>query len=214
MIVIKRLSLFVFAFALAFAFSGCETLASSISSSGTKKSSKEEKSLELSPDKLNQKVTMLATQLFSNLKDYDYKTRSLVVTTFVDMDSLNRTSRFGRYVSERLGQILHKMDFLVFEIRQAKWIRVIKKMGEFNLTREAKALFNRYRADAVIVGTYILVDGELTLHVRMLERDTSRVVSVASETFRLADDPYLKKLIVHEEVTGVEVKTALVPLEE
>lgn len=166
----------------------------------------------MSSEKLNQKVDFIAKQLFDNLKGFSHSSSPVVVTTFVELDSLGGTSQFGRYISERLVYVLHNMGFQVFEIRQSQLVNVVKRKGEFHLTREAKELLNRYRSDAVIVGTYLLVEEELSLQVRILDRDTSRIVSVASAEFRLDDDPFLRRVILREDA-HTDVSTSLVPLE-
>lgn len=200
-------------FGLAAASVGCQSLAAAVGSDEAPKAGFEQAAMDTDPEKINRKVTILATQLFSNLKQYSQENNAIVVTTFVDLDSFGSTNRFGRYISERLVYVLHKMGFQVFEIRQSKWIKVVKGRGEFHLTRNARELLNKYRSDAVVVGTYLRVNDKLTLHLRMLDRDTSRIVSVASMNFNLSEDHYLQKLISRED-TGIDVSTALMPLEE
>lgn len=160
----------------------------------------------------NRRIALLASQLTGNLKEYDPEARSLVVTSFVDLDNLAKTSRFGRFVTERLAYEMHRAGYRVFEIRQARKIEIVKNEGEFHLTRESRELLDKYRSDAVIVGTYALVSGELTLHARMVERDTSRVVSVAALSFNLEEDPYTASLFRSDKKPGVIL--AITPLQE
>lgn len=195
------------------ALAGCSSVADKITSQRGMEITRGLKDVDMSPDNLNKNVDSIAKQLFDNLKGFSLENSPVVVTTFVDLDSLGGTSQFGRYVSERLVYVLHNLGFQVFEIRQSKFIKVLKRKGEFNLTREARELLNRYRSDAVIVGTYLLVGKELSLQVRMLDRDSSRIISVASAEFKLDDDPFLRRIIVREDA-HTDVSTSLVPLEE
>jgi hypothetical protein len=195
------------------ALAGCSSIADRMSAQKGMDSLKGQRNIEMSPDNLNKKVDLIAKQLFDNLKGFSHETSPVVVTTFVELDSLGGTSQFGRYVSERLVYVLHNMGFQVFEIRQSQLVKVVKRKGEFHLTREARELLNRYRSDAVIVGTYLLVDGELSLQVRMLDRDSSRIVSVASTEFNLDEDPFLRRIIIREDA-HTDVSTSLVPLEQ
>jgi TolB-like protein len=195
------------------AAAGCQSIADKMAPAKADEATRGQQEIDMSPENINKKVTALATQLVDNIKQYRPDANPVVVTTFVNIDSLQSTSQFGRYVSERLVYDLHKMGFQVFEIRQSKWIRVLKRKGEFHLTREARDLLNRYRSDAVIVGTYLVVDSELALQVRMLDRDTSRIISVASMEFNLDEDPYLRRLVLREDA-HIDVSTSLVPLEE
>ncbi len=156
---------------------------------------KDQSKVRVAAEIFERKIMLLSSQLTSNLKEYDPEMKSLVVTTFVDMDDLSQTSRFGRYASERLVHEMHRAGYRVFEIRQSKNIEILEEKGEFHITRKSAELLNRYRSDAVIVGTYTCVNGELTLHARMLERDTSRVVSVAALSFHMNEDPYTEELL-------------------
>ncbi|GMT42792.1 MAG: hypothetical protein IEMM0002_1203 [bacterium] len=163
---------------------------------------------EISSEKLNKAITVLATQVYNNLEKSDQEERSVVVTTFVDVDSLESGGRFGRYISEMLVYVLYKLKFRLFEIRQAEEIMVIRKGGEFQLTRESEKLLDKYSSDAVIVGTYILVDNDLTLTLRMLDRETSRIISVAAISLNLADDPFLLRLLTKERSSPESTDTA------
>ena len=195
------------------ALAGCSSLADKMTAQKSNDSVRGQKDIDMSPDNLNKKIDLIAKQLFDNLKGFSHESSPVVVTTFVELDSLGGTSQFGRYVSERLVYVLHNMGFQVFEIRQSQLVKVVKRKGEFHLTRETMELLNRYRSDAVIVGTYLLVEGELSLQVRMLDRDSSRIVSVASTEFKLDDDPFLRRIIIRED-SHADVSTSLVPLEK
>jgi hypothetical protein len=129
----------------------------------------------------------------------------------VDLDSFDSTNQFGRYVTERLIHEMHKSGYRVYEIRQAKGVEFVSRSGEFQLTREGEELLNRYSSDAVIVGTFSYVNGILSLHTRMVESETSRVISVASLTFDINEDLYTKSLYkITDQRKGVEM--SLVPL--
>ncbi len=133
----------------------------------------------VSTDELRKEIKDLAGQIKRNLSEFDLSENSVVVTTFVDVNSLSTSSAFGRYITEQLIFELHNFKYHVFEMRQAEKIEIIHEKGEFYLTRAVGKLLNTYRSDAVIVGTYSVLDGEVTVHARALEHDTSRIISVA-----------------------------------
>lgn len=158
---------------------------------------------------LNKQIKDLAKQISSNLKEYDRESSSIVVTNFVDIDNLSNTNSFGRYVTERLFHEFHQLGFRVFEMQQGKNIRMINLEGAFHLTRESRELLNSYRSDSVVVGTYSIVDNEVILHARLLEHDTSRVISVGSISIKLDINSVAARLVSK----GSSSKTILKPLE-
>jgi len=161
------------------------------------------------PTELNHKIHLLSSQITTNLKEYDPEMKSMVFTTIVDLDNLDNTSRFGRYVSERLIHEAHRAGYRVYEIRQAENILFMENKGEFHLTRKGSALLNKYRSDAVVVGTYSHVQDILTIHIRMLDHDTSRIISVGTATFMLKDDAFAQALINVKDIGAVETGTVV-----
>ena len=161
----------------------------------------------LDPTEFNHKVRLLASQITTNLKEYDPEMKSMIFTTIVDLDNLDTTSRFGRYVSERLVHEAHMAGYRVYEIRQAENILFMENKGEFHLTRKGTELLNKYRSDAVVVGTYSHIQDVLTIHIRMLDHDTSRIISVGTATFMLKDDAYANALINIKDMMDEETGT-------
>jgi TolB-like protein len=162
-----------------------------------------------SAHKFNHKILLLASEITANLKEYDPELEAVVVTSMVDLDVFESTNQFGRYVTERLIYEMHRSGYRVYEMRQSKSIDFVSKRGEFQLTREGKELLNRFRSDAVIVGTYSFVNGILSLHTRMVEYETSRVISVASLEFDIIEDLYTKSLYeITDQRKGVEMSFA------
>ena len=150
----------------------------------------------------NQKIYLLSSEISSNLKQYNPEISSVVVSTFVNLHDLESSSSFGRFVTERLVHEMHKGGYHVYEIRQAEKIVTVPRHGEFNITRRGEELMNSYSSDAVVIGTYTLVEDILTLHVRMLERKSSRVISVGSTAFNIGSDSYAYSLLDRDDRSG------------
>ncbi|MEE8483366.1 MAG: FlgO family outer membrane protein [Nitrospinota bacterium] len=150
---------------------------------------------DISAREFRTEIKNLAGQVKDNLNEYELMDSSLVVTTFVDANSLSTSSAFGQYITEQLIFELHNLDYRVFEMRQAEKIEIIDEKGEFYLTRTAEKLLNRYRSDVVIVGTYSVFDGEVTIHARALDRDSSRIISVASISLEFDKFPMVVGLL-------------------
>lgn len=162
----------------------------------------------ISAGEFRKEIKDLASQIKDNLNEFDLRGNSLVVTTFVDVNSLSTSSAFGRYITEQLIFELHNFNYRVFEMRQAEKIEIIHEKGEFYLTRAAGKLLNKYRSDAVIVGSYSVLDGEVTVHARALEHDTSRIVSVASISLEFDKFPMVVGLL--KKRSGADMKAVYI----
>ncbi len=161
-------------------------------------------SVSFSPDNFNNKIVSLASQLSSNLQNYDLSTHTVVVTTFVDLGHLKGGSRFGRQVSEQLVYKLHTMGYRVFELRMGKDVNIVDNNGEFALTRKLEEMAAPYKPDAVVAGTYEVAGSVITVHARLLDASNTRIVSVATADFRTDDDPYTAALMHGEEEAGAD----------
>jgi TolB-like protein len=140
---------------------------------------------------INEKILNIAIELNHRLREFTPGDKVVAVTTFVDLDSLDTSSSFGRYVSERLSMELHKLGFNIRELRQRKSISVEYEKGEFALTRNTEDLMRRAQVDAVLTGTYTVIGDEVIVNARFLDLDSSRVISVGH---MVADFGSLKRI--------------------
>lgn len=157
-----------------------------------------------STDSFNARTASLASQLSGYKQNYDTSVHTVAITTFVDLGHLNGGSFFGRQVSERLSHTLQTAGYRVFELRMGKNVGVVENSGEFVLTRKLDGLAAPYKPDAVVVGTYQMVGSVVTVHARLLDADTARVISVATADFRTDDDPYTAALLNKDEEAAMD----------
>lgn len=193
----KKLTILVMAIAL---FTGCAFFKGNKNASGKptndgQRTSAAGQANQTDPEIFNTRVVSLASQLSSYLQNYDIASRTIVVTTFVNLDSLKAGNRFGRLLSEQLVFSIHTMGYRVFELRTSKEIKLRENSGEFFLTRNEEELLAPYRPDAVIVGTYQVVGNSVNVQARMIDVATSRIVSVSSVAFKLDEDPFSAQLL-------------------
>jgi TolB-like protein len=121
----------------------------------------------------------LATQLSINLrKDLPIDHR-IILTSFVNIDDLYETSRFGRVITESLATRMFNKGYGVVEIRKMSEVMVRKKGGEITLSRDTSLLSGKHKVEAVIAGTYALTPDTVIINVRMLEAANQDVLSVA-----------------------------------
>ena len=85
----------------------------------------------------NESINDIANQLLKNSRVN--ATDKIAITTFVDLHKLNRTTYFGRKLSESMFNELHVRGFNIIDIRGSKTIRV-NADGEFFITRDIKLL--------------------------------------------------------------------------
>lgn len=105
----------------------------------------------------------------------------IAITTFVNVDNIESSSTFGRILSEQLMSELSMRGYDVLEMRQGQGMRMVEDEGEFNLSREAKALKHANpKVAAVLVGTYAVSPVRVYVNARLLDPRTSTIVSVGS----------------------------------
>ncbi|MBU0481888.1 MAG: hypothetical protein KKG47_12385 [Proteobacteria bacterium] len=121
----------------------------------------------------------ITNQLTVNLRKDLAPDHRMILTTFVNIDDLYETSRFGRAITESLATRMFRKGFGVVEIRKMSEVMVRKNGGELALTRDTSLLSGQHKVEAVVTGTYTLTPDTLILNVRMLEAATQDVLSVA-----------------------------------
>ena len=125
----------------------------------------------------NEAINEIADQLLQ--KSTIKADAKVAIITFVDLHSLNKTTHFGRKVSESMFDELHERGFHVTDIRGSKTIRV-NGNGEFFITRNIKLLDKKVvSASYILVGTYSKFGKGILLNVRILDNLTGDVVSTA-----------------------------------
>lgn len=127
---------------------------------------------------LENKILNVAHDLNNRVEEFNPEEKTVAVTTFVDLDNLDSSSSFGRFIAERLSMELHKLGFNVRELRQRKSIEFKKEKGEFSLSRKSADLMKNFQVDAILVGTYLMVGDEVVVNAKLIDVDSSRVISV------------------------------------
>ncbi len=135
----------------------------------------------------------LALQLRQNLRDQDIENWPCIVTSFADIDNLNRSSRFGRLLAEAVSSQLFRQGAVIRDVRSAKSLFVQPQNGELILSRYAKNLAGQMDARAVIAGTYGKGASSVAVNLRMIDLSTRAIVSVAMT--ELARTPAIDNLL-------------------
>ena len=127
---------------------------------------------------LDDTIISIANQLAQYNKIKSNDTGTITVTSFVDLDNLNKTSQFGRVIAESLFTELFIRGFNVTEFRGKNAIS-INGEGEFYITRDIEKLQSEVPNTYVVVGTYSKIDDYVVINVRMIDNKTGKIVSSA-----------------------------------
>jgi TolB-like protein len=142
---------------------------------------------------------------YSTFHKHDFK---VIVTTFVDLNDFNKTSDFGRLISESVMSELAKRGYKVVEVRESTSLQIIKDVGELFLVRDVqpekglkkdilpKNYKEEYVGDLIIVGTYQAGSEVVTINARVINPETSDILTVAS--YQMARTAFIDELLAAE----------------
>jgi len=126
----------------------------------------------------------LADDLFLSLADPDPENGDLaqgvVVTTFVDLKKLYRTSSLGRYVAEQLLTEMGRRRYDVIELRKSRAIMIREPGGEYGLSRDPAEIGQSVRAGAMLTGTYTVAGDVIIINARIIDNRNARLLASAS----------------------------------
>ncbi|MGA1823039.1 MAG: FlgO family outer membrane protein [bacterium] len=100
----------------------------------------------------------------------------LLITTFVDLNNLEKSSSFGRFCAERLMTSLSNLGFKVIEIRGGPNLFIVEKEGEMVLTRKNDQIPTRINAKSIIYGTYLVSEHEISVTARLAIANNFQIV--------------------------------------
>lgn len=128
---------------------------------------------------LNGAIVAIADQLFVS-NTFTEREPSVILTSFVNLNELERTSTFGRLLSESMFNELHIRKFKVTDFRGQDAVSVSAN-GEFHITRDVEKLKDHISAtEYIVVGTYVKFENDsVLLNARILDSETGAIISTA-----------------------------------
>ena len=144
-----------------------------------------------SSGKLNAASMFIAEQLVRNL-DPEYSNRTIVITDFVALNTLNDTSDLGRLLAQNLMHEMQLRNWKVSDLTLRRNIK-IEASGEFALSRDVKQLKITPQVGSTITGSYVNTSEGLILNVRMIELSSALVISSAQVKFE--KDSFITQLL-------------------
>mgnify|MGYP003571715028 CR=1 FL=1 len=131
-------------------------------------------------DTLENTITSLATQMMQNKKFQTNK--PVLITSFVRLDNLKKTTEFGRILSESMINELSNRGFNVIEFRGQMSVSV-NAQGEYYITRNVDKMREKIVNTYVVVGTYSRQYGKVMLNGRVLDNNNGQIISSARSTY-------------------------------
>lgn len=129
---------------------------------------------------LENTISSLSTQMMQNKKIKTH--RPVLITSFVRLDNLKKTTEFGRVVSESLINDLSIKGFNIIEFRGQLAVSV-NAQGEYFITRNVDKLRDKIPNTYVVVGTYSRQYGKIMLNARVIDNLTGQIISSARSTY-------------------------------
>jgi TolB-like protein len=153
-------------------------------------------------------IRVLAEELFVNLEDPDPQIGDLgdgmLVTTFVDINKLYRTSSFGRYLAEQIMNEFQSHAYKVIDMRKSLSVVVQEKRGEFGLSRNSDEIGANASAGAMLTGTYLIGKDDIIVNARILDNKSS--VLLSSSTVIFEKNPLTEQML--QDAATVKTKQA------
>lgn len=124
----------------------------------------------------------------------------VLITTFVDNNNLENTSRFGRTVQEHMSSRFVQRGFTVKELKLTNRILIEERSGETMLSRDLAELTGTASGQAVVVGTWSLTNRTMYISARMINPVDKNVIG--SVDYNLCMDDTLLAMFGLKRGTG------------
>lgn len=125
-------------------------------------------------------IISLSNQISQNLKFRTLK--PILITSFVRLDNLKKTSEFGRIVAESLIDELSNKNFNIIEFRGQMALSVNER-GEYFITRNVHKMKKNTPNTYIVVGTYSRQWKKIILNARIIDNITGKIISSARTTY-------------------------------
>lgn len=103
------------------------------------------------------------------------KGRTLLVTSFVELDRLQKTSHLGRLLAEQVASRINQKGYTTVEVKLAQEIFIQENQGEFALSRSLTQISRRHAAQAIVVGTYTLLNDYVYITIKIVHANDGHV---------------------------------------
>lgn len=132
-------------------------------------------------------------RLFSrSLKRID-KDKGILVTSIVDVKSVESSSALGLMMSEQVSSRAVQLGYKVHELKLRETIALRKDVGELALSRLPKDVRRIQSAQAIVFGTYAVGDDTVFVNLKVSEPIDGQIIS--SVDFQIPSDVWRNRTI-------------------
>jgi TolB-like protein len=117
--------------------------------------------------------------------------KPLIFASFVNINNLERSSSFGRIVSQQFATYFSSAGYNVAEMLLRQNVYIKQQQGEFLLSRELKNISKQHNAQAVVVGTYAVGKNSIYITSKMVNTHTNEIISSVDYALPIGPDTRL-----------------------
>jgi hypothetical protein len=117
----------------------------------------------------------------------------IIVSTLLNVDNLNKTSAFGRIISDQIASAFHQAGYRVIGMEMPIDLFVMNEDGTLKLSDENKAMLKHYQAAVIVGGVYAPGKKNSYVSLRLVDLAAKNIVS--STDFSIPMGPDAKKLM-------------------
>lgn len=112
----------------------------------------------------------------------------VMVTTFVDNNDLQQTSRFGRIIQEHAASRLVQLGYTVREMKLTSMVRMEPQSGETILSRDLSLLKGEQQVQAVLAGTISMTNRKMYISARLINPINNNIIATDDYQLCMDDD--------------------------
>lgn len=135
---------------------------------------------------IDDKIKMLADELLASSRLTKKDLGNIAVTSFVDLEQLNKTTPFGRFLGEGIFNELFVRGFNLVDFRGQNALSV-NADGEFFITRDVRKINDTVNNTYILVGTYSYMNGRVLLNARIIDNQSGKLVASAKTDYATTD---------------------------
>lgn len=117
-----------------------------------------------------------------------HQRKPILVTSFVNRNSLDSSSELGILVSDHVGSRFTQQGYRVVEPRLRNNLAIRKEQGEFILSRDIEKLSADNKAYAVVVGNYTETKSILDFTARLIQIKDRQILASVDAKIPLGTD--------------------------
>lgn len=139
------------------------------------------------------------------------KNSLIIVSTLLNVDNLNKTSAFGRIVSDQIASAFHQSGYQVIGMEMPIDLFMMKEDGTLQMSDETKAMLKHYNASVLVGGVYAPGKRNTYVSLRMVNLNTKNIISSTDFSVPMGPDA---KLLTQPKDVGTTQKNTVVAEEQ